>query len=62
MSYSSSEHKKEMIQSYQYKFDEALRLAEECSKRGDITQPIFHLQIAKHAKDLIKSEKQNMDK
>ena len=56
------QHNKEMIQSYQHKFDEALRLAEECIKREDITQAIFHLQIARHAKDLIRMEKKRQDK
>lgn len=51
-----------MVQSYQHKFNEALRLAEEYIKREDITQAIFHLQIARHTKDLIKMEKERQDK
>jgi hypothetical protein len=56
------QHNKEMIQSYQHKFDEASILAEESIKRQDITQAIFHLQIARHAKDLIRMEKDRQDK
>lgn len=50
------QHNKDMIQSYRHKFDEALRLAEESIKRQDITQAIFHLQIARHTKDLINAK------
>ena len=32
------QHNKEMIQSYQHKFDEALRLAEESIKRQRLTK------------------------
>ena len=54
-------HKQEMIQLYQNEFNSALRLTEECSKIGDITEANLHLQRARHARDLIKLEKEDLD-
>jgi len=54
-------HKQEMIELYQNEFNSALRLTEECSKRGNIIEANLHLQRAKHARDLIKLEKEDLD-
>jgi len=54
-------HKQEMIQLYQNEFNSDLRLTEECIKRGDIIEANLHLQRARHARDLIKLEKEDLD-
>jgi hypothetical protein len=54
-------HKQEMIQLYQNEFNSALRLTEECTKRWDIMEANLHLQRARHARDLIKLEKEDLD-
>jgi flagellin-specific chaperone FliS len=54
-------HKQEMIQLYQNEFNSALRLTEECIKRGDIIEANLHLERARHARDLIKLEKEDLD-
>ena len=54
-------HKQEMIQLCQNEFNSALRLTEECTKRGDIIEANLHLQRARHARDLIKLEKEDLD-
>ena len=54
-------HKQEMIELYQNEFNSALSLTEECSKRGNIIEANLHLQRARHARDLIKLEKEDLD-
>jgi len=54
-------HKHEMIQLYQNEFNSALRLTEECIKSGDIIEANLHLEEAKHTRDLIKLEKENLE-
>ena len=54
-------HKQEMLELYQNEFNSALRLTEECSKRGNIIEANLHLQRARHARDLIKLEKEDLD-
>ena len=54
-------HKQEIIQLYQNEFNSTLRLTEESIKRGDIIEANLHLQKARHARDLIKLEKEDLD-
>ena len=54
-------HKQEIIQLYQNEFNSTLRLTEESIKRGDIIEANLHLQRARHARDLIKLEKEDLD-
>jgi flagellin-specific chaperone FliS len=54
-------HKQEIIQLYQNEFNSVLRLTEESIKRGDIIEANLHLQRARHARDLIKLEKADLD-
>jgi flagellin-specific chaperone FliS len=54
-------HKHEMIQLFQDEFNSALRLTKECIKRGDIIEANLLLQRARHARDLIKLEKEDLN-
>lgn len=54
-------HKQEIIQLYQNEFNSTLRLTEESIKRGDIIEANLRLQKARHARDLIKLEKEDLD-
>jgi hypothetical protein len=45
----------DIMQRYQYEFDEATRLAEECSKKEDFVSANIHYERAIHANDLMKS-------
>ena len=54
-------HKQEIIQLYQNEFNSTLRLTEESIKRGDIIDANLYLQKARHARDLIKLEREDLD-
>ena len=56
------QHKKEMIKLYEHELNEALRLAEECSKKGEGAAAIIHFERARHANDLIKMTKKQLNK